>query len=299
MLKTRQLGRSALHVTELGFGTMSLPNDSKMATELLETAFGSGIRFFDTADLYGGGTNEQLLAPFLKAHRHDVVLATKVGNELQPDGSWTWNPTKSYIMDAVKTSLQKLGTDYIDLYQLHGGTMEDHVDETIEAFEALKKEGVIRAYGISSIRPNVIDRFLTRSSAASVMMQYSPLDRRPEEWLPMIQEHGASVITRGTVAKGLLTAHGAIPSKVAKGFVGYTAAALHDTLAQLEPVTDLHAASIQYVLQEEAVATALVGASSVDQLLESVKAYERGATDADVQALRNATQAHQYEAHRV
>lgn len=195
MLKTRQLGRSALHVTELGFGTMSLPNDSKMATELLETAFGSGIRFFDTADLYGGGTNEQLLAPFLKAHRHDVVLATKVGNELQPDGSWTWNPTKSYIMDAVKTSLQKLGTDYIDLYQLHGGTMEDHVDETIEAFEALKKEGVIRAYGISSIRPNVIDRFLTRSSAASVMMQYSPLDRRPEEWLPMIQEHGASVIT--------------------------------------------------------------------------------------------------------
>ena len=111
-------------------------------------------------------------------------------------------------MEAVKDSLKRLGTDYIDLYQLHGGTMEDNVSETIEAFEALKKEGVIREYGISSIRPNVIERFLSNSSAVSVMMQYSLLDRRPEEWFPMIRDAGASVITRGTLAKGLLTDEG-------------------------------------------------------------------------------------------
>ncbi len=86
--------------------------------------------------------------------------------------------------------------------------MEDNVSDTIEAFEALKQEGVIREYGISSIRPNVIERFLSNSSAVSVMMQYSLLDRRPEEWFPMIREAGASVITRGTLAKGLLTDEG-------------------------------------------------------------------------------------------
>lgn len=298
-MKTRQLGQGALNVTELGFGTMSLPNDRKEATAILETAFERGIRFFDTADLYGGGKNEALLAPFLKAHRSDIILATKVGNELHPDGSWTWNPTKTYIMEAVKNSLQKLGTDYIDLYQLHGGTMEDHVEETLEAFETLKQEGVIREYGISSIRPNVIDRFLRLGSAASVMMQYSPLDRRPEEWFPMIEEDGASVITRGTVAKGLLTSNGAIASKVAKGFVGYTAAALHDTLDSLSELDDVHAAAIHYVLAEKAVASALVGASSVKQLVESIDAYERGSTEADLALLRDITAVHQYTEHRV
>src|SRR5690606_3990438 len=111
---------------------------------------------------------------------------TKVGNRMIPgEDRWVWDASKTYIMEAVKDSLRRLGTDYIDLYQLHGGTMEDDATETIEAFEALKKEGVIRQYGISSIRPNVIKRFLTNSSAVSVMMQYSLLDRRPEEWFSM------------------------------------------------------------------------------------------------------------------
>lgn len=299
LMKTRQLGHSEIHVTELGFGTMSLPNDQSIATDVLETAYANGIRFFDTADLYGGGSNEVLLKPFLQAHRQDLVLATKVGNERQADGSWIWNPKKAYIMEAVKKSLQKLGTDYIDLYQLHGGTMEDDVEDTIDAFETLKKEGVIREYGISSIRPTVIDRFLSESSAISVMMQYSALDRRPEEWFPMIQAKNASVITRGTLAKGLLTNNGATPAKVAKGFVNYNAAMLHDTLEQLQDMTDLHAASIQYVLQQKAVATALVGASSTEQLIASIKAYERGSNVADLTQLQTETFAHQYAAHRV
>ena len=72
-------------------------------------------------------------------------------------------------------------TDHIDLYQLHGGTIQDNIDETIEAFELLKQQGKIRYYGISSIRPNVIKEYIKRSSIVSVMTQYSLLDRRPEE----------------------------------------------------------------------------------------------------------------------
>jgi aryl-alcohol dehydrogenase-like predicted oxidoreductase len=87
-----------------------------------------------------------------------VIIATKVGNQWRADGSgWDWNPNKDYIISAVEQSLKRLQTDYIDLYQLHGGTMEDPIDETIEAFEQLQKQGKIRYYGISSIRPTVIE----------------------------------------------------------------------------------------------------------------------------------------------
>lgn len=89
----------------------------------------------------------------------------------------------------MKESLRRLQTDYIDLYQLHGGTIEDPIDEVIEAFEELKKEGIIRHYGISSIRPNVIREYAQRSNIVSVLMEYSLLNRRPEEWFQLLNEH--------------------------------------------------------------------------------------------------------------
>lgn len=101
-----------------------------------------------------------------------------------------------------KRSLTRLKTDYIDLYQLHGGTIEDNIDETIEAFEELKQEGVIRYYGISSIRPNVIKEYVKKSNIVSIMMQFSLFDRRPEEWLPLLEEHQISVVARALLPKG-------------------------------------------------------------------------------------------------
>ena len=98
---------------------------------------------------------------------------------MAPDGTGTLQ--KNIFSSAVDQSLKRLQTDYIDLYQLHGGTIEDPIDEMIEAFETLKAAGKIRYYGISSIRPNVIREYVKRSSIVSVMMQYSLLDRRPEE----------------------------------------------------------------------------------------------------------------------
>ena len=91
--------------------------------------------FFDTADLYDKGVNEEIVGEVLKEKRQDVIIATKVGNQWRDDGSgWEWNPTKSYIKSAVHQSLRRLQTDYIDLYQLHGGTIDDPMDETIQAF---------------------------------------------------------------------------------------------------------------------------------------------------------------------
>ena len=163
-MKKRKLGNSDLWVTELGLGCMSIGTEEKAAREIIETALDEGINYFDTADLYDFGENEKIVGTALKEVREHVILATKVGNRWKPDQSgWSWDPSKPYIKEAVKQSLKRLGTDYIDLYQLHGGTIEDRIDETIEAFEELKSEGYIRYYGISSIRPNVIREYVKKS----------------------------------------------------------------------------------------------------------------------------------------
>src|SRR5699024_12043576 len=92
-----------------------------------------------------------------KHHRDQIVLTTKVGNHFNSQTEeWFWDPSKKYITRAVKKSLERLQTDYIDLYLLHGGTIEDPIDEKIDDFDELKKTGTIRTYGISSISLNVI-----------------------------------------------------------------------------------------------------------------------------------------------
>jgi aryl-alcohol dehydrogenase-like predicted oxidoreductase len=300
-MKKRELGKSGLFVSEIGLGCMSLPNDLKESQSIIDAAIYAGINFFDTADLYDGGKNEEIIGQALKNRRSEIILATKAGNKLNPDGDgWTWDASKAHIMDAVKKSLLRLGTDYIDLYQLHGGTMEDNVDETIEAFESLKKEGLIRQYGISSIRPNVIKRFLDKSSAISVMMQYSLLDRRPEEWFLMIQDAGASVITRGTIAKGFLTIEGLARAEKANGFVEYGAQELLQTVQTLgEQAEDLHAAAMAFVLDQKTVASALIGARTIEQLLDSVIAYEKKLPQHDISNLKSTVAVHQYKEHRL
>lgn len=202
-MKKRQLGNSDLFVTEMGLGCMSLGTSETEAMRIVDEAIDLGINFFDTADLYDYGLNEEFVGKALKGKRDKIVLTTKVGNRwTEEKNGWSWDPSKAYIKAEVKESLRRLQTDYIDLYQLHGGTIEDPIDETIEAFEELKKEGIIRHYGISSIRPNVIREYAKRSNIVSVLMEYSLLNRRPEEWFPLLNEHQISVIARGPLAKG-------------------------------------------------------------------------------------------------
>ncbi len=122
----------------LVWGVCRLGLEEKAAREIIEAALEAGINYFDTADLYDFGTNERIVGQALKSVRDQVVIATKVGNRWsESKDGWSWDPSKAYIKEAVKQSLKRLGTDYIDLYQLHGGTIEDPIDETIEAFEEL------------------------------------------------------------------------------------------------------------------------------------------------------------------
>ncbi|WP_143415205.1 aldo/keto reductase [Geobacillus sp. E263] len=306
-MQKRRIGLSDLYVSEIGLGCMSLGTDEKKAIRIIHEALERGINYLDTADLYDRGLNEEFVGKAIKGKRDQVILATKVGNRWE-DGKdgWFWDPSKKYIKSEVKESLRRLQTDYIDLYQLHGGTIDDPIDETIEAFEELKQEGVIRYYGISSIRPNVIREYVKRSNIVSVMMQYSLLDRRPEEWFPLLREHNISVIARGPVAKGLLTERpleAASDSVKKNGYLDYTYEELQTLLPKLKAKTAEHrsftATALQFCLYDPVVAAIIPGASSVEQLIENINAASAPRlTEEEYEWLRQHTKSSVYEMHR-
>jgi aryl-alcohol dehydrogenase-like predicted oxidoreductase len=277
---------------------MSLGDDPGETVRLLHSAIAHGINFFDTADLYQKGLNEEMVGKALKPYRDKVLLATKVGNQWRADGSgWDWNPTKAYILGAVDQSLRRLQTDHIDLYQLHGGTIDDPIDETIEAFETLKKQGKIRYYGISSIRPNVIRAYVQRSNISSVMMQYSLLDRRPEENIfSLLHEHNIGVLARGTLAGGLLV------DKEAKPYLTYAQAQIQSAKSAVDAVSTTRSrtdTALQFTLGHAAVTTAVVGIRTFTQLEDSVKAIDATPlSSADIASLRASLAPNTYQDHR-
>lgn len=295
----RPVGRSGLSVSEIGFGCMSLtPATDAEAAGMVRTAVDAGINYFDTADLYDKGANEERIGRLLKPVRSRIVLATKVGNRWRADGSgWDWNPTKNYLLKAVDDSLRRLQTDYIDLYQLHGGTVEDPIDETIEAFEQLVRQGKIRHYGISSIRPNVIRAYIEKSNIISVMLQYSILDRRPEETvLDLLQTNGIGVMTRGALAQGLLA------GKAPKEYLGHPASAVQSVAGQLNKLaTELNTISsvlaTRYVLNHPAVSSAVTGIRTMGQLQEAIAPEPETAT-AWQEELKTYLPARRYQEHR-
>lgn len=293
-MKKRQLGSSDLYISELSLGCMSLPLDKALASPILHSALDAGINYFDTADLYNKGESEALIGEILKPHRQEIYIATKVGNRFSKDADgWTWDPSRAHIEKSVKESLKRLQTDYIDLYQLHGGTIEDNMAEVVDTFEGLKKEGLIREYGISSIRPNVFIPF-SKTNAVSNMMHYNMLERQAEEFFDELAANGVSVVTRGTVAKGLLTAR----FKEKLRDVGpYTKDELHELLSNLDEQYNLHALAFAFNLRHPAVASVVVGASSKAQLQQSLEAYNEMPTTFPEQ-IEKQLKISTYDAHR-
>jgi len=296
-MKYHPLGKSALTISEIGFGGMSLGDDEGQNALLIAAAFEKGINFFDTADLYQQGRNETSIGKALRQKRKEVIIATKAGNQWRADGSgWDWNPRKAYIMEAADKSLARLQTDYIDLYQLHGGTLDDPIDETIEAFEQLQQQGKIRYYGISSIRPNVIREYVKRSNIVSVMMQYSLLDRRPEETcLPLLEQHNIGVLARGCLAKGLLV------NKPATAFLNYSADEVKqaaDAIQRLSgPQRNAAQTAIGYVLQQPGISCAVTGIRTMEQL-EAITAAAVSLSATETGLLSESIPVNYYDAHR-
>lgn len=295
----RRLIRANIDVSEISFGCMSLGIDHAENQALIQTAFDAGINYFDTADVYKNGFNEESVGRALKPIRDQVILVTKVGNvPNDQEKNWDWNPSKKYILTAAEKSLKQLGTDYIDIYQLHGGMIEDDWEETIEAFEILKGKGMIRHYGISSIRPNVIRRFTSQTGIVSNMIQYSLLDRRPEESaLEVLSKQDVGVMVRGGFARGLLA------GKDSSDYLGYSSEDIDLLLDKINSFSiekmSLAQTSLKWILSNNCVTTAVVGIRNMSQLKDVLGATEVADLPAQaIHELSNLLKPNLYAKHR-
>ncbi|OEK05150.1 aldo/keto reductase [Roseivirga misakiensis] len=298
-MKYRLIPKLDLEVSEISFGGMSLGYDHLENAKIIRYAFDHGVNYFDTADIYKNGFNEETIGRAIKPFRKDVLLATKVGNvPNQEERNWEWDPSKKYILQAVEKSLKRLDTDYIDIYQLHGGMIEDNWEETFEAFEILKGQGKILNYGISSIRPNVIRHVSSELGLVTNMMQYSLLDRRAEEMaLGTLAKNKIGVMVRGALAKGILA------NKDLSSYLNYKSEDIDLMIDKINSFSIenrvMSQVAIQWVLSRKEVATVVAGVSKLDQLKEVLSVSEvPQLSEAELIELSNVLPPNLYTAHR-
>lgn len=201
---------------------------------------------------------------------------------------------KGVYYQSRRKSLERLRTDYIDLYQLHGGTIDDPIEETIEAFETLVASGKIRYYGLSSIRPNVIRKWLELSNITSVMVQYSLADRRPEEWiLPELSQNQVGVLIRGALAQGLLI------NKELQPYLDYDVNSLEKIRNGMDFIpASRTAVALQYVAMHPAVASVITGIRTNVQLNDILTAIDTRVSKKELEALGKILEPNRYKEHR-
>jgi aryl-alcohol dehydrogenase-like predicted oxidoreductase len=217
-LPRRTLGRAQpLEVSAIGLGCMGMsdfygPADEAQSLAVLNHALDIGINFLDTADMYGVGANERLLAQVLRTRRQDVVLATKFGNVRAPDGQFLGiNGRPEYVKSACDASLQRLGVDHIDLYYQHRVDRSVPIEETVGAMAELVKAGKVRHLGLSEAGAQTLRRAAKVHPITALQSEYSLWSRDVEtEVLPTCRELGIGFVAYSPLGRGFLT--GAIRS---------------------------------------------------------------------------------------
>src|SRR6266481_1050625 len=210
-MKKRKLGKRGLEVSALGFGCMGLNYayshtiDKKESISLLRAAVERGVTFFDTAEMYGPFTNEELVGEALKPYRGSVVIATKFGIKLQ-DGKQVQDSHPSRIRESVEGSLKRLNTDVIDLYYQHRVDTQVPVEDVAGTMKALISEGKIKHWGLSEAGVQTIRRAHAAQPVTAVQSEYSLWWRRPEDaLLPALEELGIGFVPFSPLGKGFLT----------------------------------------------------------------------------------------------
>lgn len=289
-MKFRTLGRTGLKVSEIGFGAWAIggtgygPTRDDESLEALETAWNAGVTFYDTADTYGNGHSEELLAQFLKSKpRQDFVLASKVGWDFYHSGSKK-NFDAAYLRFACDESLKRLGLDAIDLYQLHNPSIEVlHKGGALDVMEDLKRQGKIRFIGIS-VHTEEEALFAIRDGRAdSLQLVLNLLDQRmAQRVIPEAVKHQVGVIVREPLANGLLTGkyHTGHQFDKIDHRRRWTSQKLDLDLRKLEMVKQilvtnrlsLTRAALEYVLDFEGVSSVIPGAKTKQHVLENVQA---------------------------
>lgn len=211
-VRFRQLGNSSLRVSAIGLGCMGMsefygPGDDPASLATLERALDLEINFFDTADVYGRGSNEELIGPALRGRRQEVVLATKFGNVRDAYGRFgEINGRPEYVRQACDASLKRLRVETIDLYYQHRVDRKTPIEETVGAMSRLVEEGKVRALGLSEAAPATLRRAHRVHPIAALQTEYSLWSRDPEdEIITTCRELGVTFIAYSPLGRGFLT----------------------------------------------------------------------------------------------
>ena len=223
-MQHRPLGRTDQSVSALGLGCMGMSEfygarDDVESRATLEAALAAGIDFFDTADTYGHGHNEELVGRFLKGKRDKVVLATKFGIVRTP-GTYERRVDNSpaYVRSACDASLKRLGVERIDLYYMHRRNPDVPVEESVGAMAELVKEGKVKALGLSEVSVETLRRAHKVHSIAAVQSEYSLWTRDPEQgMLQACAELGVTFVAYSPLGRAFLTGTVSNPDKLAEG----------------------------------------------------------------------------------
>src|SRR6516162_5676153 len=214
-MQKRKLGKSNLEVSALGLGCMGMsfsygaPKDRQEMITLIRAAVDRGITFFDTAEVYGPYTNEDLLGEALEPVRDKVVIATKFGFNLNPDGSPGWqglNSRPERIRQVADASLKRLRTDVIDLFYQHRVDLDVPIEDVAGAVKGLIQEGKVKHFGLSEAGVQTILRAHKVQPVTALQSEYSLWWREPEaEVLPTLEELGIGFVPFSPLGKGFLT----------------------------------------------------------------------------------------------
>ena len=288
----RDFGKTGWKVSAIGLGTWNIGNqwgaiDDATAWDTVQRAVGEGMNIVDTAESYGNpnGLSEERLGTALAGLRHRVYLVSKIGNWGKRTGQGVPKNTVDMIRLCAHASLHRLRTDWHDVLLCHEGNIEDP-SVYIEAFEALVQEGRLRCYGVSTNSLDVLKRFNAGGKCAVVEVDYSLVNRQPEEaFLPYCEEHGIGVLVRGPLAMGLLSGrYGAdtvFEDEVRAPFNagGNRRAEFEANLATVEklkgtvaPGDEMVRAALQYVVSHPSAPVAIPGAKSPQQAVSNAAA---------------------------
>jgi myo-inositol catabolism protein IolS len=291
-MKYRTLGRTNFSVSEIGFGAWAIggnqfgnsygtTKDSE-SIDALFSAIDQGCNFIDTADVYGHGHSEELIGKALEGIRKEIIVATKVG------GDFYHNPNRlnfdgDYIRFALEKSLKRLNTDYIDLYQLHNPPL--HLIQDAEVFDILfklKKEGYIRAIGVSIFEPTEGVAAIRNDSVDCIQVVFNILNRlAAKDLFPLARDNNIGIIAREPLNNGILTGKfsgdelfedGDIrsrwPQKHFEHLVNFTQSLTN--LTKFEE-RSLAQTAIQFVLAQSAISTVIPGMKTADQVKENLR----------------------------